>query len=77
VLVIHDTTNFEFSCDAERSGLGWVQHTKGNVTKGFFGHFALALSADNAHLPLGIIGVLAVLSGEYLCAYFRLYFVFR
>jgi hypothetical protein len=56
VLVIHDTTNFEFSCDGDRSGLGWVQHTKGNVTKGFFGHFALAVSADNAHLPLGIIG---------------------
>lgn len=49
VLVAHDTTEFRFS--SEREGLGRVA---GNLTHGFLGHFALAISAAR-RAPLGVV----------------------
>src|SRR5262249_46661459 len=43
VLVVHDTTQFEFPGHAKRSGLGRLIHAG---AQGFFGHFSLALTAD-------------------------------
>lgn len=51
VLVAHDTTEFRFS--SEREGLGRVA---GNLTHGFLGHFALAISAAR-RAPLGVVGM--------------------
>lgn len=50
VVAAHDTTEFSFGPDAEREGLGPL-HDGG---KGFFGHFALLLTADETHRPLGV-----------------------
>jgi hypothetical protein len=52
VIVAHDTTEFHFK--GEREGVGWV-NTSG--TRGFFGHFALALTADGTRRPLGVVGM--------------------
>jgi len=49
--VVHDTTDFVFSGD--RDGMGPVI----GQTKGFFGHFALAVSGDEARVPLGVAGL--------------------
>lgn len=51
VRILHDTT--EFSFEGEREGLGILQKD----TKGFLGHFALAVSADETREPLGVLGV--------------------
>src|SRR5882724_10974382 len=51
VRVAHDTTEFAFQ--GEREGLGVL---KGNE-KGFFGHFALAVTADETREALGVLGV--------------------
>ena len=51
VRVAHDTTQFVF--EGEREGLGTLQ----NKQKGFLAHFALAVVADEAREPLGIVGV--------------------
>ncbi len=51
-LVVHDTSTFTFGGE-EREDLGWVS----NRSVGFYGHFALALSADVAHRPLGVLGM--------------------
>ena len=51
-LVVHDTTVFSFGGD-ERDGLGWVTH----ATLGFPAHFALAVGADEARTPLGVLGI--------------------
>lgn len=53
VAVIHDTTEFEFSGESRREGLGRLRH-KG---QGFFAHTALAASADGQRRPLGVLGV--------------------
>ena len=51
-LVVHDTTEFKFSGNSEREGLGFVT-TRG---QGFFGHFALAVVPGVAPTPLGVCG---------------------
>lgn len=54
-LVVHDTSTFTFGGE-DRDDLGWVS----NQSVGFFGHFALALTATAAHRPLGVIGMSVV-----------------
>jgi hypothetical protein len=56
VIVAHDTTEFRF--DGDRDGLGWI-NTSG--AQGFFGHFALALTADGTRRPLGVVGLQTVM----------------
>jgi hypothetical protein len=54
IVIVHDTTQFQFSGEGEREGLG----TTGNRThKGFFGHFALALDPACSNKPLGVVGL--------------------
>ena len=53
VLVIHDTTEFEFSGQSKRRGLGRLIRPG----QGFFGHFALATSADGKRQPLGLLAL--------------------
>ncbi len=53
VLVIHDTTQFEFPGTTPRSGLGRLNRPG----QGFFGHFALAISADGTREPLGLLNL--------------------
>jgi hypothetical protein len=50
VIVSHDTSEFRWSGD--REGLGHLP-----TGKGFLGHFALAMSADGAHVPLGVLAI--------------------
>src|SRR5262245_28682633 len=50
VLVIHDTTQFEFPGDSKRTGLGRLIHPG----QGFFGHFSLVATADGERVPLGL-----------------------
>lgn len=52
VLCPHDTTEFSYS--TERKGLGRIN----DGGRGFFAHVALALGADEARSPLGVIGLL-------------------
>src|SRR5205085_5096412 len=54
VLVVHDTTQFEFPGSSKRMGLGRLIHP---AAQGFFGHFSLALSADHARVPLGLLAL--------------------
>ena len=53
ILVLHDTTQFQFGGYGERKGLG----TTGGPTKGFFGHFALAVDPKSGNEPLGVLGL--------------------
>jgi hypothetical protein len=53
VVVIHDTTQFEFGGQSKRPGLGRLIRPG----QGFFGHFALAASADGRRKPLGILAL--------------------
>jgi hypothetical protein len=53
VLVVHDTTSFEFSGEKHRDGMGWLGANK----QGFFAHMALALAADGSRRPLGVVGL--------------------
>ena len=53
ILVIHDTTEFEFGGTAEREGLGRLLRPG----QGFFGHFSLAVEATPTHAPLGLLGL--------------------
>lgn len=50
-LIVHDTTDFEFS--GEREGLGLMS---GNQ-RGFFAHYALAVLPGPARIPLGVAGL--------------------
>src|SRR5262249_10834031 len=43
IIVVHDTTAFEFGGQTKRAGLG---HLIRPAAQGFFGHFSLALTAD-------------------------------
>lgn len=54
VLVVHDTTQFDFPGNAKREGLGRLIKPS---AQGFFGHFSLALSADGARVPLGLLAL--------------------
>jgi hypothetical protein len=54
VLVIHDTTEFQFSGEKRREGLGFINQT---MNQGFFGHFAFAVSLDSSRTPLGVMGL--------------------
>jgi hypothetical protein len=56
VLVLHDTTAFSFR-QGSRVGLGHLQHAGAQSRAGFFGHFAFAVSADESHRPLGVVGL--------------------
>ena len=51
VRVVHDTTTFRFVGD--RDGLGAIR----GGAKGFLGHVALAIAADDTRDPLGVVGV--------------------
>ena len=53
VLVVHDTTEFEFPGQAKRPGLGRLLRPG----QGFFGHFSLALSANGTREPLGLLAM--------------------
>lgn len=53
VLVVHDTTQFEFPGQAKRSGLGRLIRPG----QGFFGHFSLVLAADGTRAPLGLLAM--------------------
>jgi hypothetical protein len=53
VLLIHDTTEFEFSGNAKREGLGRLIRPG----QGFFGHFSLATTADGDRIPLGLLAL--------------------
>ena len=53
VLVVEDTTIFEFGGDGVRRDMGWVSRQR----QGFFAHIALALSADGSARPFGVIGL--------------------
>lgn len=50
-LAVHDTSTFSFRPDGQRQGLGRMR-TSGQA---FFGHFTLAVSADGARRPLGVL----------------------
>jgi hypothetical protein len=54
VLVIHDTTQFEFGGIGGREGLGRLRRKAG---QGFLGHFALAVADRQSRRPLGILGL--------------------
>jgi hypothetical protein len=54
IIVVHDTTAFEFGGQAKREGLG---HLIKPSAQGFFGHFSLALAADGTRTPLGLLAV--------------------
>jgi hypothetical protein len=54
VVVPHDTTQFEFSGQTKRQGLGRLIKPS---AQGFFGHFSLAVSADEERRPLGLLAV--------------------
>jgi hypothetical protein len=54
VIVVHDTTAFEFGGQTKRAGLG---HLIRPAAQGFFGHFSLALTADGSRTPLGLVGL--------------------
>lgn len=57
VLVVHDTTEFEFRGEAAREGLGRLLRPG----QGFFGHFSLAVSADGTREPLGVLSLETVI----------------
>ena len=54
IIVVHDTTAFEFGGQSKRAGLG---HLIRPAAQGFFGHFSLALSADGTRTPIGLLAV--------------------
>jgi hypothetical protein len=49
VVVVHDTTAFQF-CHADPRELGYLQTGK----TGFYGHFSLVVTADGERRPLGV-----------------------
>ena len=54
VLVVHDTTTFEFGGRSKREGLG---HLIKPSAQGFFGHFSLAIGADGQRRPVGLLAL--------------------
>jgi hypothetical protein len=57
VLIVHDTSEFRFSGQEHRDGLGGL----GSAGQGFLGHVSLALAADGSREPLGILAVQTVI----------------
>jgi hypothetical protein len=53
VLIVHDTTEFEFPGNSKREGLGRLLRPG----QGFFGHFSLATTADGHRVPLGLLAL--------------------
>ena len=53
VLVVHDTSQFEFNGSVIREGLGRLV----NPGQGFFGHFSLAVTTDGTREPLGLLAI--------------------
>jgi hypothetical protein len=53
VLAVHDTTDFKFSGEATREGLGPLRGSG----QGFFGHFTLLVAPGELRAPLGVIAV--------------------
>jgi hypothetical protein len=53
VLVVHDTTGFEFGGSSPRDGLGLMMGTG----QGFFAHVALAVAPGESRLALGVLGM--------------------
>lgn len=53
-LALHDTTQFEFDDPAQRHALGILG---GSAGRGFLSHVTLAVSADLAHRPLGVLAI--------------------
>ncbi len=51
VLVLHDTSKFQFRGETHRDGLGYLP----NKGQGFYGHFALCVGLEGR--PLGVLGV--------------------
>ena len=65
VLVLHDTTGFAFRGSSTREGLGRLQRSgRAQSRQGFFGHFALAASADGDRQPLGLLGLRTFVRAE-------------
>ena len=56
ILALHDSSLFQFGGEAVRAGA--FRTAKGN--SGFLGHTCLAVSADGARQPLGILGMIPV-----------------
>jgi hypothetical protein len=56
ILVLHDTSQFQFHGMSAREGLGIVRSNKGN-RYAFFGHFALAVDPQASNQPLGLLGL--------------------
>lgn len=54
ILCIEDTTEFGFKGETPKKGLSRL----GKIKQGFFGHIALAVSADGERRPLGVLGML-------------------
>jgi hypothetical protein len=52
-VMVHDTTMFAFGGDSRTDSVGRLEHGH----PGFFGHFALALTADKVNVPLGVVAV--------------------
>lgn len=53
VLAVHDTTEFRFSGETRREGLGRL----GQKGQGFFAHVSLCVAPDETRLPLGVVNV--------------------
>ena len=60
VVIAHDTTEFNFG-KTKREGLGRLTHGE---SRGFFGHFALAMRGDETRQPLGVLGFEAMFRRE-------------
>ena len=56
VLIAHDSTSFSYRYDGEREGLGRVQRGNEKSRQNFFAHFSLALTAEGARRPVGVLG---------------------
>jgi Transposase DNA-binding/Transposase DDE domain len=52
VLVLHDTTQFEFPGEDDRDGCGFIRSAD---DQGFLMHCALVVAGDNSRRPLGVI----------------------
>jgi Transposase DNA-binding/Transposase DDE domain len=65
ILVLHDTTGFSFRGSSPREGLGRLQRSgRLQSRQGFFGHFALAICADESRQPLGLLGLRTFVRAE-------------
>jgi hypothetical protein len=53
VLVVHDTTDFEFGGNSQRNGLGLMVGSG----QGFFAHVALAVAQGESRLAIGVLGL--------------------